>query len=128
MRASKKGKMLLYAVGLTGSQLAWFDSCSRGAPVEARHYEGAHAFEAALEGEKPGIVVIADPPWSEKEIRRILDAHEETKGTSVIRAARSAPDLYSDDDDPKGSAQAVMTGFDQMSPIDDTDPWRKQPI
>lgn len=120
--------MLVYTVGMTGSGRAWFEGNLRVVAAEARHYESAHDFEAALDGEKPGMVVVADPPCSETEMRRILDASEETKGIPVFRAAASASRSTHDGDGPNGSAQAVMTGFDAMPPIDDADPWRKRPV
>lgn len=123
MKQKSKRKMLVYTVGLTAAGRTWFERVACSDLAEARHFGTPEDFEAALQNELPGMVVVASPPYTVAEVRRILGANEKTEGIPVFRA----PGPSHNGDGPNGSAQAVMTGFDQMPPIDDSDPWRKQP-
>lgn len=126
MKSRKKGPMLVYTVGLTNSRREWFESCVRGVVAEARHFGSVEDFASALDGEKPGMVVVADPPVTEAEVRQILDARAELQDVPIFKIPSRT--IGGEGIGPKGSAAAVLTGFDTMPPLDDSDPWVKQPI
>ncbi len=123
MKKRVKGPMVVHTLGMANSQRAWFESNLRGVTVELRHFGEIAEFAAATADELPGMVVVADPPYSEEEVRRILG----DKDVMIVKCPRAAASL-DQGSSPPGSAAAVMTGFDQMPSLDDTDPWRKRPI
>jgi hypothetical protein len=114
--------MVVHTLGMANSQRVWFEGNLRGVTVELRQFGEIAEFAATLEDELPGMVVVADPPYSEEEVRRILG----DKDVMIVKCLRAAASL-DQGSSPPGSAAAVMPGYDQRSPIDDTEPPRKRP-
>lgn len=81
----------------------------------------------AIREDLPRLVVLQGSKVDARDLEARLQADPSTAGVKVLALNLKGADII-DDDDPHGTAAAVMTVFDTMAELNDSNPWMKRPI
>ncbi|MDQ2986781.1 MAG: hypothetical protein M3R13_08670 [Armatimonadota bacterium] len=125
MGSFKRKIATIYTVGLTERQVKWVDSMFLKQGWTAVHASGIIELIQIVREAKPDFVLAAEPEFTEGAVRAALSDHSiEVKS---MRFPRLDHDVFDDDVDPPGLG-AVLTPFDLLPSLDDSEPWNKRPI
>jgi hypothetical protein len=96
--------------------------------VSITHFEFEVDLVEAIAKGVPNGVVIHGTKVEARELEARVRALPGAGKVGVITIGKLAPRAWGDDDDIAGTAAAVMTVFDTMPELSDSDPWERRPI
>jgi hypothetical protein len=115
---------VVYTLALTPRARTFCDSLAKSG-MEMTHFESFDEVVEAITRQAPTGVIIHGSEQQATLLENKLRSIPGAESIGVLAIAR----FYTDDDDnPFGTAAAVMTVFDTMPATEDGDPWIRQPI
>ena len=115
-----------YTLALTPRARRFCDALAKHG-VSVQHFETQESLIEAIRSHRPTCVWMHGNKEDEENFQLLLDSDPMTSGVKVGRIGRLESSDREDGDD-IGTAMAVMTVFDQMPEISDSDPWIRRPI